>query len=538
MKKQVLVVGGGTGGVAAALAAASRGCNVILTEATEWIGGQLTSQMVPPDENPWIESTGCTASYRKFRDGVRAYYKANYPLIEAAMNDPLLNPGGGGVSKVCCEPRVALAVLEQMLAAYRMLLRLEVLNHHVPVSADVDGDRVKSVTLRNIRTDAEVTITADYFLDATELGDLLQLTKCEYVTGAESQKQTGEPHAPAEANPENVQGFTWCFPVALDRAPDANHVIDKPAQYEHWRNYAPSLNPPWPGRLLDWTYNNPISLKPFPSVLFEKEAEPGKPTKQLWTYRRIVRNDIYRDQKPHEVTLVNWPQNDYWEHNVIDKPAADVAIWLEEARQLSLSLLYWMQTEAPHHDGGVGYRGLYLRPDISGTDDGLAMAPYFRESRRIKAMFTITENHVGMMARFGSEKIDVQHLPASKHAEVFKDSVGIGYYRIDLHPSTGGKNYVDIASLPFQIPLGALIPQRMENLLPACKNIGTTHITNGCYRLHPVEWNIGESAGALAAFCLQKKMPPQKVRDDETVLADFQNDLKSAGVPLVWNLKS
>ena len=37
-------------------------------------------------------------------------------------------------------------------------------------------------------------------------------------------------------------------------------------------------------------------------------------------------------------------------------------------------------------------------------------------------------------------------------------------------------NYIDISSLPFQIPLGALIPERVENLLPACKNIGTTHI--------------------------------------------------------------
>ena len=54
--------------------------------------------------------------------------------------------------------------------------------------------------------------------------------------------------------------------------------------------------------------------------------------------------------------------------------------------------------------------------------------------------------------------------------------------------------YIDISSLPFQVPLGALIPRRVENLLPACKNLGTTHITNGCYRLHPVEWAIGEAA--------------------------------------------
>ena len=62
------------------------------------------------------------------------------------------------------------------------------------------------------------------------------------------------------------------------------------------------------------------------------------------------------------------------------------------------------------------------------------------------------------------------------------------------------------SALPFQIPLGALIPQRVENLLPACKNIGTTHITNGCYRLHPVEWNIGEAAGVLAALCIGEEV--------------------------------
>jgi hypothetical protein len=119
-------------------------------------------------------------------------------------------------------------------------------------------------------------------------------------------------------------------------------------------------------------------------------------------------------------------------------------------------------------------------------------------------------------------------------AEQFPDSVGIGYYRIDLHPSSGGNNYIDVASLPFQIPLGALVPVRMENLLPACKNLGVTHITNGCYRLHPVEWNIGESAGALVAYCLGRNTPPRGVRADANMLTEFQGALTDQGVPLVW----
>ena len=91
-----------------------------------------------------------------------------------------------------------------------------------------------------------------------------------------------------------------------------------------------------------------------------------------------------------------------------------------------------------------------------------------------------------------------------------------------------------MSSLPFQIPLGALIPRRMENLLPACKNLGVTHITNGCYRLHPVEWNIGEAAGALAAFCLLRKEPPRQVRQTKNLLADFQALLQRDGVELGW----
>jgi hypothetical protein len=97
-------------------------------------------------------------------------------------------------------------------------------------------------------------------------------------------------------------------------------------------------------------------------------------------------------------------------------------------------------------------------------------------------------------------------------AETFADSVGVSSYRIDLHPSAGGTNYIDVSSLPFQIPLGTLIPKRLENLIPTNKNIGTTHITNGCYRLHPVEWNIGEAAGALAAYAVTNKTTPRAIR--------------------------
>ena len=88
--------------------------------------------------------------------------------------------------------------------------------------------------------------------------------------------------------------------------------------------------------------------------------------------------------------------------------------------------------------------------------------------------------------------------------------------------------------MPFQIPLGSLLPVRMENLIPANKNIGTTHITNGCYRLHPVEWSIGEAVGLLVTYSLKKQVFPKQVREGKELLAEFQEFIVRQGVELKW----
>ena len=100
--------------------------------------------------------------------------------------------------------------------------------------------------------------------------------------------------------------------------------------------------------------------------------------------------------------------------------------------------------------------------------------------------------------------------------------------RIDLHPSNGGNNYVDVSNLP------VLIPQRAENPIPAWRNLWVTHITNGCYRLHPVEWNIGESAGMLVAHCLSTGETPRGVRNDEGRLRDVQRFVAGRDIEIRW----
>lgn len=59
------------GVISAALAALDTGHSVIVTEPTRWLGGQLTSQLVPTDEHFFIETTGAKRSYREFRSQLR-----------------------------------------------------------------------------------------------------------------------------------------------------------------------------------------------------------------------------------------------------------------------------------------------------------------------------------------------------------------------------------------------------------------------------------------------------------------------------------
>jgi len=524
----VVIAGAGIGGFAAAMAALRNEHTVILTEETDWIGGQFTQQGLScPDEHPWIETHGATQLYRNFRIAVREYYRKNYRLTDIARAKKNLNPGDGLVSGLCFEPKVALAVFHNFLAPYFRSGKLHLFLQYKIVEADVTGDRVTTLKARHSISGTDIVLRAPYFIDATELGDLLPLTGTEYVTGSESKNQTNELHAPEVANPHNQQAFNFCF--AMDFLEGENHTINKPAQYDFWKNYIPTLSPPWPGKLLKMDYSNPSTLQP-KTLGFDPRGIPTGKALNLWNYRRIINKQNFKPGTfKSDITIVNWPQNDFFLGNIVDVKKEKLTQNIDAAKQLSLSLLYWLQTEVPRADGGLGWPGLRLRPDVMGTEDGLAKYPYIREPRRIKAVFTILEEHVGE-----ANRILVSGKERSKKAADFFDSVGVGYYHIDLHPTTAGNNYIDFNSLLFQIPMGALLPQRMKNLLAASKNIGTTHITNGCYRLHPVEWSIGEAVGMLVSFALKNKVSPHQVREQHSLLADFQSFIRSQGLETHW----
>ena len=502
LKADVAIIGGGLGGVAAALAALSRGARVVITETTDWLGGQLTSQGVSaPDEHPLIEQFGGTTRYNELRARVRRHYCEHYGAPETTPDGLPLNPGNGWVSRLCFEPKVGVTVIGKMLKPCLESGQLSVLYGHTPVGATLTATgSVETVTLAG---DAErLELYATYFLDATDLGDLLPLCGAPFVTGAESQADTNELHAPPVANPNELQAMTYGF--AVEYCPGESHVIPKPRGYERFRDAG----------LYSLILDNGDGKNGRRFRMFGSGDDGVLP---FWSYRRLLGSDLLG--VPNDVALINWASNDYFRRGPFDPDAH------AEAKAQALGFLYWLQTEAPRDDGGFGYPELKLCLDVMDTPDGLSKAPYIREGRRIKSYKQILEQDISAACQ------------ENARAESFDDTVGVGWYPIDLHRCVGNP---DVAlfepTRPFQIPLGSLLPLRPDNLLAAGKTLGTTHLTNGAYRLHPVEWAVGEAAGTLAAYCLKAELKPLETLQTRHHLRRFQLTLLQNGIPLAWTV--
>lgn len=548
LETSVLIVGGGTGGTAAALALARLGVPCVLSEPTDWIGGQLTSQGVPPDENQWVEDFGANASYQALRARVRDSCRRD-GILERPGQGPL-NPGGGWVSRLCAEPTRWHAQLVAMLAEADRASALRVLHHHEPVAAEVSRDRVNAVTLRDTRTGEAVCVRAAVVLDATETGELYELASVEHSIGAEHAAVFGELHGRTDFDPAHrldrldQQACSWCF--ALEHRPQVRQAGPAPAGYDEWRRYVPPMTPPWTGPLFSWTVpsHNPEGRRTFEMIPWPDEPAAG--AWEMWRYRRIVDASRWHpapDGTPGrpDVTVINMVQMDFWRLPLLGVEPADVKAALAAARQQSLCWLHWMRTEAPRHDGRgsqAGYPGLTLRGDELGTADGLAKCAYIREPRRLTARTMMTEAHVGTEQRKaeGRDRAAGANWDATPFgtAEPFSDSIGIGHYMIDLHPSCAGRNNVYVPAAPFRVPMGSLIPVRVRNLLAAGKGIGVSHVVNGATRMHHVEWAIGEAAGVLAAHCLAAHADPADVHGDTHAVAEVQSTLSQLGARLAW----
>ena len=501
----MLIAGAGPGGVAAALRAAERGHTVCLAEETDWVGGQLGT-VSALDENRFIEFAGGTRGYHDLRRRIRALARSAYswkPEVAALEN---FNPGACYVSPLCYEPKFAIQAVREMLEPLSQ--RIRILPRTVVFELIVDSGEIRSAYLYNFETKQVSRIRPLFVLDATELGDLLPLAGIPHVTGSEARSASGEPHASEAANPACVQSFTYTF--IAEHRPGEDQRIAQPPDYEKFRDGQPfSLLLNYPQEY-GWKGNVQYAM------FGEDPAIPNNQTpRPFFSWRGVrARKNLAGPNPPTDLALINWPRQDYKDQSLLDKSPLEMATILQQAKRLSYAFLHWLQTDVPRDEGGKGYPEIALHAAGMESPDGLSKYPYIRESRRIRGQQQVVE-----------QDIVAEYQPGSR-AKWFEDSVGTGFYMVDIHPCGANERGRMMMPRPFQIPMGALIPSGVANLLASGKNIGVTHLTNGAYRLHPVEWNIGEAAATIAAMAIETGRRPQP--------AEVQHELLRAGVPLVW----
>lgn len=145
----------------------------------------------------------------------------------------------------------------------------------------------------------------------------------------------------------------------------------------------------------------------------------------------------------------------------------------------------------------------------------------------------LTEADIGSEQR-GRPGAGENGAPPEGLAEQFPDSVAIGHYHIDLHPTPTGHNSVYVEAAPFQIPLRSLVPVRVRNVLASGKCLGVTHIANGATRMHAVEWGVGEAAGVAAAVCVSEGVMPEKLGEQGKTTDLIRTRLTERGAPVAW----
>jgi hypothetical protein len=505
-----LIAGAGMGGVAAALIVSERGHTVCLTEETDWVGGQATAGGVSAlDENRFIEFSGATRSYYEFRNRIRRAYRDGYQLTPAAARWQNLNPGSCYVSPLCFEAKVGETVLRSMLQADPYGKRIQLLTRTKILALHRQGGNIVSALAWRFDHKSAILLRPRFVLDATEMGDLLPLAKVPYVIGSEAKSDTREPDAGDQANPSCVQSFT--YPFVVERRDGEQHRIPKPPGYQAIlarQHFTLNVNYPaaygWKGEVRYHMFGDD---PPIPNNM-----SPGP----FFGWRRLLAAANFSSGVPDDIALMNWPRQDYAAESILNRTPEDTAQILQRAKQTSLAFLYWLQNDLPRDDAkATGYPELKLRPDQMGTADGMSKTPYIRESIRLIARGRVLEQDI----------VD-QYQPGPR-ARQFSDSIGTGFYMVDIHPCGANERGRMRMPKPFQIPMAALLPaDSIRNFLPAGKNIGVTHLTNGAFRLHPVEWNIGESAAMIASLQLEQGTRPST----KTV----QHELAAAGVPLVW----
>ncbi len=459
LKTEVLVVGGGTGGTAAAIQAARRGAQVVLVSEFAWLGGMLTSAGVPvPDGNelrPW--QTGLWGAF------LSTLYQRQ--------------PGGLDHSWVSCfsyEPRVGAQVFADWAEA---LPNLRWIQGQVPKAVEREGDCLNAVQFEDYRIEAQVIV------DGTELGDLLALGDVPYRWGWEAQSQWQEPSAPLQAD------------------------LDSDLFYQRY----PVQSPTWIAMLRD--YGEGVEAPLIPAPDFDVDEAFGGAGDRFGSERLLSYGQLPADGTGQPSYMLNWPiqGNDYgYGLERLRGSLAEWQAWAREAIAYSQGFAHYLQRE---YGRRYGLASDCFPQASAGLGGGaFALHPYYRESRRGIGLATVIEQD--LLPQKDGFVAALPHDLAGKMS-----AIALGNYPNDHHypereiklaPKArrwGGR----WTGTPFTIPYGALVPHSVDGLLFCEKNISVSHMANGATRLQPTVLGTGQAVGMAAALCVEQGCQPRNL---------------------------
>jgi len=329
MHVDVLVVGGGTAGIAAGIQAARLQAKTLIVEETTWLGGMLSAAGVSATDGNHLLPSGL---WGEFRARIYKYYGGPSKVAT------------GWVSNTHFEPHVANQIWKEMASAEKSL---QVLYQHqfngtiVRNNSHVAGARFVSLV-----NGEQLVVYAKQVVDATELGDVMASAGVSFDIGMEASALTGE-NVQVPSSNDIIQDLTYVA-ILKDYGKGVDCTIAKPAGYDPTE---------FDGCCLDF-YKDTTRIK------------PGVDCAKMITYAKLPGNKY----------MLNWPGhgNDIY-LNLIQLTPAERSKELVKAKQQTLRYIYFLQHQ-------LGYKNLGLADDEFPTPDRLALIPYNREGRRLKGV--------------------------------------------------------------------------------------------------------------------------------------------------------
>ncbi len=490
---EVLVWGGGSGGVAAALQAARSGAATLLLTPGDWLGGMVSAAGVCcPDGNelsPW--QTGLWGA-----------------LLRALAAE---TPGGLDQNWVSCfgyRPATAEAILRRWVAAEP---RLRWWPRARVRSLECRESRIVAALVERLQEGpgegGVACLSPAVVIDGSDRGDLFPLAGAAFRFGWEARERWGEPSAPPQE--------------ALERDP---FFRQHPVQSPTWVVMGQLAPGAGPGAL------HPELPAPFAGACdrFGLEA--------TLTYGRL----------PGGLVMLNWPLrgNDWHGDLAAAFPDEGAAAAHEVDPALAAAMGAHSQAfAAALREASGGWLGsgrafpgsAAAAGSLEGEHD-LALMPYWREGRRLVARELVLEQHLLPQA----PGVSIAPLAAAAEGTT---AIAVGNYANDHHypgpdwplaPKScrwGGR----WSGTPFTIPWGALISREVVNLLAADKCFGVSHMANGATRLQPLVLNLGQAAGLAAALCVRAGIDPPELPVAQLQEALIDEPTAPAGPLPLWD---